>query len=165
MAEEGGRHMRKRVIDRATPGTPTEERHWLDLERLVQAELTSEDAAYPIEAALGMQAGDGWRAQQSGKQTIRLLFDEPRRIRRIHLVFEENDLARTQEFVLRWTPGGGASWQEIVRQQYNFSPPNSSREVEDYVVDIDRLVQLELTIVPDIGGGQARASLARLRLA
>ena len=80
-------------------------------------------------------------------------------------MFEENDLVRTQEFVLRWTPGGGAPWQEIVRQQYNFSPPDSRREVEDYVVDIDSLAQLELTIIPDIGGGDARATLARLRLA
>jgi len=157
--------MRKRVIDQATAEAPAEHQDWLDLEPLVQAEMTSEDAQHPIEVALGMQAGAGWRAQQPGKQTIRLLFDEPRRIRRIQLAFEENELARTQEFVLRWSPGGGASWQEIVRQQYNFSPPDSSREVEDYVVDIDRLAQLELTIVPDISGGEARASLARLRLA
>jgi len=157
--------MRKRVIHLETRENREADQDWLDLEQLLQAELTSEDAGYPIEAALGIQAGAGWRAQQSGKQTIRLLFDEPHRIRRIRLVFEENDLVRTQEFVLRWTPGGGAPWQEIVRQQYNFSPPDSRREVEDYVVDIDSLAQLELTIIPDIGGGDARATLARLRLA
>jgi len=157
--------MRKHVIHQETRGKLDDDQDWIDLEQLIQAELTSEDADHPIEAALGMQAGAGWRAQQPGKQTIRLLFDVPHRIRRIRLVFEENALVRTQEFVLRWTPGGGASWQEIVRQQYNFSPPDSSREVEDYDVDIERLAQLELTIIPDISGGEARASLARLRLA
>jgi len=52
-----------------------------------------------------------------------------------------------------------------VRQQYNFSPPGMSRELEDYVVDLDGLTMLELSIIPDISGGGARASLAQLRLA
>ena len=67
--------------------------------------------------------------------------------------------------MLRWSPDGGVSWQEIVRQQYNFSPPDGSREVEDYSVNLDGLTLLELTIIPDISGGMAHASLARLRLA
>ncbi len=157
--------MRKRIIQEGTQAVPADEQTWLDLGRLVQAELTSEDAEHPIEAALGLQAGPGWRAQQPGKQTIRLLFDEPRSITRIRLVFEENERARTQEFTLRWSPDGGISWEEIVRQQYNFSPPDSRREIEDYVVDIDGLTLLELGIIPDISGGETRASLARLQLA
>jgi hypothetical protein len=157
--------MRKRVIHQGAREAPADDQDWLDLEQLVQAELTSEDSEYPLEAALGMQAGVGWRAQQSGKQTIRLLFDEPLRISHIRLVFEEKEQPRTQEFALRWSPDGGVSWEEIVRQQYNFSPPDSSREVEDYVVDIDGLTQLELNIIPDISGGETRASLARLHLA
>lgn len=157
--------MRKRVINQESAAGPEDEGGWLDLESLVQVELTSEDAEHPIEAALAMQAGAGWRAQQSAKQTIRLLFDKPHWIRRIWLEFVENDRARTQEFVLRWSPDGGVSWQEIVRQQYNFSPPDNSREVEDYTVDIDGMTLLELAIIPDISGGEAHASLARLRLA
>jgi hypothetical protein len=53
----------------------------------------------------------------------------------------------------------------LVRQQYNFSPPATTREVEDYTVNLDRVTALELSIVPDISGGEARASLARLQLA
>jgi len=67
--------------------------------------------------------------------------------------------------VLRWSPDGGESCREIVRQQYNFSPPDMSRELEDYIVDLDGLTMLELSIIPDISGGGARASLAQLRLA
>jgi hypothetical protein len=52
-----------------------------------------------------------------------------------------------------------------VRQQYNFSPPEAVREVEDYDVDLDGVTALELRIVPDISGGSTRASLAQLRLA
>jgi hypothetical protein len=158
--------MRKRIIQQGTgSSTPDSDQEWLDLEQRVTVELTSEDAEYPIESALTMNAGPGWRAQQRGRQTIRLLFDKPHRISRIQLEFQEEERERTQEFVLRWSPDDGASWREIVRQQYNFSPPGMNRELEDYTVDLDGLTWLELSIIPDISGGEARASLARLRLA
>jgi hypothetical protein len=57
------------------------------------------------------------------------------------------------------------SYREIVRQQYNFSPPDNCRELEDYVVELDGLTILELDIIPDICDGGALASLAQLRLA
>jgi len=41
----------------------------------------------------------GWRAADSGTQTIRLIFDEPQKLTRISLVFEESETERTQEFV------------------------------------------------------------------
>ena len=158
--------MRKQIINQGTQGiSPADNQGWLDVEHLVEVELTSEDAEHPIEPALKMNTGSGWRAQQPGKQTIRLRFDKPRRIRRIQLAFQEDERERTQEFVLRWSPDGGASYREIVRQQYNFSPPGMSRELEDYVVDLDGLTMLELSIIPDISGEGARASLAQLRLA
>jgi hypothetical protein len=93
------------------------------------------------------------------------VFDQPQRIERLHLEFHEDQLERTQEFVLRWSSNGGQSYREIVRQQYNFSPPGTTREREDYPVNLDGVTNLELSIVPDISGGPARASLAQLRLA
>jgi hypothetical protein len=82
----------------------------------------------------------------------------------ISLVFEENETGRTQEFVLRWSPNGDSSLKEIVRQQWNFSPPESTREVEEYRVDLSNVSVLELIIKPNIGGGVARASLKNLQL-
>jgi hypothetical protein len=35
-------------------------------------------------------------------------------------MFEENETARTQEFVLQWSSDGGLSVKEIVRQQWTF---------------------------------------------
>jgi len=35
---------------------------------------------------------------------------------------------------LRWSSDVGSSLKEIVRQQWNFSPPESVREVEEYQV-------------------------------
>lgn len=95
---------------------------------------------------------------------IRLVFDHARELRRISLVFEENQISRTQEFLLRWSSDGGRKFQEIVRQQWNFSLPGTTREVEEYRVELSEVNALELVIVPDISGGTARASLKSLRL-
>ena len=157
--------MRKYIIGNGPPDVSATEQGWLDLERLAQVEITSEDVDFPIESALIPGTGKGWQAGQPGEQTIRLLFDEPLRVRRIHLVFQEDGQERTQEFVLGWSPDGGQSYREILRQQYNFSPPGATREVEDYTIDLDGVTALELKIVPDINRGSARASLAKLRVA
>jgi hypothetical protein len=156
--------MRKRLIDRDAPDAPAAEGHWLDLERLSQVEISSEDAAYPIESAL-KGSGPGWRAVQAGEQVIRLLFDDPLKLRQIRVVFDEQHEPRTQEFTLHWSKDHGRSYQEIVRQQYTFSPPATTREAEDYVVELERVTALELRIVPDISRGAACASLRALRLA
>lgn len=157
--------MRKRIIGHGPGEVAAVEPDWMDLDLLAQVEITSEDADYPIESALIPGTGPGWRAAQPGEQTIRLLFDEPRSLRRVHLVFHEDEHERTQEFVLRWSADGGQSYREILRQQYNFSPPAATREVEDYDIELDGVTALELKIVPDISGGNARASLAQLRIA
>jgi hypothetical protein len=158
-----GKPMRKRVMTGNDP--PFRTGRWLDADTLAQVEVSSEDPAYPIEAALTEGTGLGWRASQAGKQVIRVLFDEPRRLRRIRLVFHEANTTRTQEVVLRWSSDGGESYRDVVRQQYNFSPPGTSDEVEDYRVDLDGVTSLEVGIVPDIRGGEACASLKELRLA
>lgn len=156
--------MRKRIIGHG-PHEVAAEPGWLDLEGLAQVEITSEEADHPIESALIPGRGPGWRAAQPGEQTVRLLFDEPLSLKRIHLMFHEGERERTQEFVLRWSADRGQSYREIVRQQYNFSPPAAARQVEDYDIKLDGVTALELKIVPDISGGSARASLAQLRLA
>ena len=157
--------MRKRIIGPGPGEVAAAEPGWLDLEHLAQVEITSEDIDHPIESALIQGMGSGWRAAQPGEQTIRLRFDEPLRLKRIRLLFQEDEQERTQEFVLRWSSDGGQSYREIVRQQYNFSAPEAAREVEDYEVDLDGVMALELKIVPDISRGRARASLAELNVA
>lgn len=141
------------------------DQRWLDLRRLAQVEITSENAAHPIESALLPDTGKYWQASSPGEQVIRLLFDAPIRLSRIRLVFDEEQYMRTQEFALRWLPDGGQSYLELVRQQYNFNPQTTTREVEAYTVNLDRVTILELSIIPDISGGETRASLTRLQLA
>ena len=157
--------MRKRIIAPVQQETESPNQEWLNVEGLADVEITSEDRAHPIESALLPGRAPGWRAAVPGKQTIRLLFAHPQRLQRIWLNFEEPLTERTQEYVLRWSPDGGQSFREIVRQQWNFSPQGATSETEDHHVQLPTVTVLELSIIPDTGGGNAFASLAQLRLA
>ena len=157
--------MRKQIINTVSKIVSRSSEAWLDLESLARVEITSESAEHPIESALIPDCGPGWRAAQPGKQTIRLVFDHPIYITRIHLEFAEKKQPRTQEFSLRWLSEGGQSAQEIVRQQYTFSLLGANLEIEDYHVNLNGVNVLELEIMPDISDGDAYASLAQMRLA
>ena len=137
---------------------------WLDVAALAQVELTSEDPACPIDAALRPSPTPGWRAAEPGAQRIRLVFDHPQALHRLRLVFAEPQQTRTQEFVVRWSADGGQSYRDVVRQQYTFSPPGTVHEVEDYQVLLDGVTHVELRIVPDIQGGDAYATMEEMRL-
>ncbi len=156
--------MRKRLITAAPQTVSPHGGDWLDLEPAAIVEVTSEEADFPVESALVSGETRGWRAAVPGTQTIRLVFDQPQELRCISLVFEEEQITRTQEFVLQWSSDGGRSFRELVRQQWNFSPPETIREVEEYRVQLADVTVLELTIVPHNSGGKACASLKRLRL-
>ena len=94
--------MRKRVIPHGTAESPADDLDWLDLEPRVQVELTSEDPEYPVEGALVRQTGAGWRALQPGKQTVRLLFDEP------HTGLDPRGIRTIKESILTWADRGAA---------------------------------------------------------
>ena len=157
--------MRKRIVGRAQQEAVLADQDWLNVERLADVEVTSEDPRYPIEAALVSGRGSGWRAAEPGRQTMRLLFTSPQRLRRIWLVFAESTIERTQEYVLRWSSDGGQSFHEIVRQQWNFSPRGATWETEDHRVELSDVAILELSIIPDTSGNLAFASLVQLRIA
>jgi hypothetical protein len=99
--------MRKRLITQVPQVGPRTDRHWFDLASIATVEVTSETKDHPVESALLLSETRGWRAAQPGAQLIRLLFDHPLRVKRISLVFEETENARTQEFVLRWSSDFG----------------------------------------------------------
>src|ERR1700739_2252096 len=144
--------MRKRLINPTTERLGALGQGWLDLELAAVVEVTSEDEDFPVESAFASEDARGWRAAAPGSQTIRLIFDRPQRLRCVSLVFEEGETARTQEFVLRYFSNGGSKVKEIVRQQWNFSPPESIREVEQYQVDLYDVEVLELVIKTEISG-------------
>jgi hypothetical protein len=158
--------MRKKIVS-PTPSQPSRsEEEWLKLDEIASAEVTSEDPNFPIDSALTM-AGEsrGWRAAEAGKQTIRIIFDQPQAIRRIRLEFSETECERTQEFTLKWSGETAGPFREIVRQQWNFSPGGSSTEAEDYQVRLPNVAVLELTIRPELDQGKGIATLARWSIA
>src|SRR5437763_13762248 len=156
--------MRKRLITPIPQDAPPRDEEWLDLDGAAVVEVTSEEKDYPVESALVSGEMRGWRAADPGTQTIRLIFDQPQRLGRISLVFEENEIKRTQEFVLRWSPDSGRSFRDIVRQQWNFSPPDTVREVEEYQVELSDVTVVELIIVLYKSSRAARASFWNQRL-
>jgi len=153
------------MIDDILPGNKSSTSSWLDLEALADVEISSEDSDYPIEAALLPNRGHGWRAGKPGTQTIRLLFKQPQNLHKIQLGFLESAVTRTQEYVLRWSIDHGQTFQEIVRQQWNFSPDGSTIETEEHALALADVTVLELMITPDINSQAVFASLEKLRIA
>jgi hypothetical protein len=158
--------MRKRIVGpKPVTGRQKAGQAWLDLEQIATVEVTSEEPDFPVESVFSSEDGTGWRASQKGLQQIRIIFDQPVTLRRIQLHFLEPDLERTQEFSVRWSSAEGGPPQEIVRQQWNFSPASSTSEVEDYEVSLDGVAVLELAITPDLTRREAPATLAKWRVA
>ncbi len=159
--------MIKRVLNSAAPPSVAvrPDPIWLTTDDILEVAVTSESDTHPLEAALAPEESHGWRAASPGPQTVRVRFPQPRPLRFVRVVVEESERERTQQLVLRAAPAADGPWRELVRQQFNFSPAGATREEENFRVDLPSIAALELTIVPDIGGGDARASLQQLRIA
>jgi hypothetical protein len=158
--------MRKRVaIEASIQNRSKSPESWLDIEHMATVEVTSEHPDFPIESVFSEGNVSGWRALDKGEQRIRIIFDQPVSIRRIHLRFVEAGIERTQEFTIGWAGADGGPIKELVRQQWNFSPGGSTGEVEDYGVRLDAVSFLELAIRPDLQREDTPATLAEWRIA
>ena len=131
-------------------------------------QVTSEDAEHPIDNAFDHSRGPGgsrWIAVGPGEQTVTLLFDSPQTIRKIGVEIEELAVSRTQELSLAVSSDGGRTYRELVRQEFNFSPPGTSFERELWSASAAGVTHLRLEIKPDKGGRAGRATLTSLALA
>jgi hypothetical protein len=159
--------MRKSIVSPSAVATTPISDLWRDLERIARVEISSEDEQFPIEHALGKKVTTGWRAAGTGPQLIRLHFDEPLNIKRLHLHFADKTAERSQEFAVY--AGSGPELKEVVRQQWSFSPHGSTEEIEDYTVNLSGITTLEVRIDPDRSHdpkqSQNYASLQSLKLA
>lgn len=156
--------IRKRIVDSGQPSTPRQE---LDVSSCATVLVTSESVDHPIDHAFDTRRGPGgsrWVAREPGEQTLTLAFDAPQDIRRVVLEIEEPEVQRTQELELAVSSDGGRSYREILRQEYNFSPPGTSFEREEWTVAADAVTHLRLGIRPDKGGKPCRATVTSLVL-
>jgi hypothetical protein len=142
----------------------TRDEGWLDVERAAVVEMTSEDKDFPVEAAFASGDARGWRAAAPGTQTIRLIFDQPQKLKYISLVFEENRDPAHARVRSAMVAGRRELAQRNCASAVEFQPTRAIRELEEYQVELSNVAVLELVIKPNIGGGLARASLKNLRL-
>jgi len=157
--------MQKRILVEHSSDTLRSSANWLDLEEIADVEVSSENPDYPIESALLPDRGEGWRAAKPGKQTIRLLFKPAQHIHCVSLEFVETEFQRTQEYALRVSQDNGKGFEEMVRQQWNFSPDGSTSETELHRIEKENVTHIELIITPDIQHQQTVATLKRLQVA
>lgn len=162
--------MRKSLIDQSASASnaTTPQDHWLDIDALAAIQITSEDPQFPVDNALKGEPSIGWRAAAKGPQFIRLNFDAPTAIRRIHLHFVETGCERSQEIAI-YAASDKGELREVVRQQFTFSSGGSTEEIEDYTVNLSGVTTLEIRIDPDRSHdpthSQNFATLQSLRLA
>ena len=158
--------LRKQIV-RSQASTPTPAPGEIDIAAVATVLVTSEAPEHPVDHAFDAHRGPGgsrWIAGEPGEQTLILAFDAPQAIRRVILEVEEPEVARTQELQLAVSTDGGRTYREVLRQEYNFSPPGTSFEREDWTLDAVGVTHLRLMIRPDKGGKPCRGTITSLAL-
>ena len=158
--------LRKQII-KPSQETPAPMPGEIDIAAVATVQVTSEDPRIPWTTPSITQRGPGgtrWVAGEPGEQAVILAFDAPQTIRQIILEVEETEVARTQELQLAVSNDGGQTYRELLRQEFNFSPPGTTFEREDWAVTAEGVTHLRLQIKPDKGGKPCRATITSLVL-
>src|SRR3954454_11992527 len=158
--------LHKQIIKSPT-SLPTQTPGEIAIAAVATVLVTSEAAEHPVDHAFDGHRGPGgsrWEAGEPGEQTLILAFDAPQAIRRVALEVEEPEAARTQELQLAISTDGGRTYREVLRQEYNFTPPGTTFEREDWAVSVEGITHLRLVIRPDKGGKPCRATITTLAL-
>jgi hypothetical protein len=130
--------------------------------------VTSEDPEHPVDHAFDSYRGLGgtrWIAGEPGEQTVIVAFDAPEAVGRVILEVEETEVVRTQELQLAISSDGGQTYREVLRQEYNFSPPGTTFEREDWAISAAGVTHLRLHVKPDKADKPCRVTLTSLLVA
>jgi hypothetical protein len=159
--------LRKQIVPRRS-SEPLPFENEISVADVATVQVTSEEADHPIDNAFDHNRGPGgsrWIAAEPGEQTLILLFDRPQTIRKIGLEVEDLAVSRTQELSVSVSSDGGRTYRELVRQEFNFSPPDTTFEREIWSTAATAVTHLRVEIKPDKGGRTGRATLTSLTLA
>ena len=159
--------LRKKLL-RADPGAPAAVAGEKDIAAIAAVLMTSEAADHPIDNLFDGRRGPGgsrWVAADPGDQEVVLVFDAPQSIRTIGLEIEEREASRTQELQVSASRDGGRTYEELVRQEYTFSPTGATFERERWSVALAGVTHLRVAIRPDKGNQTFRATLTSLSVA
>lgn len=146
---------------------PTPRTGEIDVAATATVFVTSEAADHPIDNVFDDRSGPGgsrWVAGEPGQQELTLAFDAPQTIRQLTLEVEEREVHRQQELWISVSADGGQTWRELLRQEFVFSPPDTTFEREDWSLSGEAVTHVRLVIKPDKGGKPCRATLTSLAL-
>lgn len=158
--------LRKQIIERHSTAQILSSGE-IDIAAVATVLVTSESPDHPVDHAFDGRRGLGasrWIAAQAGEQELILAFDTPQTIRRVGLEVEGPEVARTQDLHLSTSCDGGQTYRELLRQEYNFSPPDTTFEREQWAVKAEGVTHLRFVIRPDKGGKPCRATLTAVVL-
>ena len=124
------------------------EEGWLDLVRCATFEVTSEEAAHPLENALTPDSGK-WIASTPASKSFGSHSMKRRTFRGSFYCSKRLPLLEARSCSCL-AAGGTSTWQEGVR--FNFSPPNTTQERENFTVWLERVATLELRSGKKRGG-------------
>ena len=158
--------LRKQIVPKQV-GEPAFLEGEIPVADVAVVQVTSERADHPIDHAFDQRRGPGgsrWIADAPGEQAVTLVFDRPQTIRQVGVEVEELEVGRTQELLVSVSLDGGRTYREVVRQEFNFSPPETTFERESWRVPESAVTHLRVDIKPDKGGRVGRATLTSLTL-
>ena len=165
--EPQGRVMLRKQIIKPHPATQGITPGEIDIASVAMVQVTSESPEHPIDHVFDEhrgQRGTRWIAGEPGEQIVILAFDSPQTIRHVSLEVQEPEVTRTQELQLSLSCDGGQNFRELLRQEYNFSPPGTTFEREDLAISAQGVTHLRLVIKPDKRGVPCLATLTSLVL-
>lgn len=159
--------MLRKTVLKATPPKSQAGTGEIDIAAVASVVVTSESPNHPVDNAFDRNRGPGaseWVAEDPGEQSIVLAFDSPQAIRRIAIEVEEKKVARSQEIQVLISRDHEFTYDQLLHQGFNFSPPGTSFEREQWQVDLKGITHLQVRIMPDTAGKSCHARLTTLDL-
>jgi len=158
--------VRKHLLGEEPAQSPAQTNE-IDIAATATIGYSSEDPAHPIDNMIDGRYGAGatrWvAAAPNTTEQILFSFDEPQTLARIAFEVEETQRERTQEIRIEVSTDNGATYRQILMQQYSFSPGGGTLQREDLRFDLSGVTHVLLRIVPN-QSGSGTATVTSLRL-
>jgi hypothetical protein len=159
--------LRKQIIQELPRAEAALKADAKDIASIATVLVTSESPDHPVDHLFDAKSGRGgtrWMAAADGEQTVIVAFDTPQVIREVSLETEELATSRTQALVLSLSRDGGRTYREVLRQEFTFSPPDTTFERENWTVPADGVTHVRVVVQPDKGNAPRRATLTSLTI-
>jgi hypothetical protein len=159
--------LRKQIIKELPRAEAASKADAKDIASIATVLVTSESPDHPVDHLFDARDGRGgtrWVAAADGEQAVIVAFDTPQVIREVSLEVEELDTSRTQALVLSLSRDGGRTYREILRQEFTFSPPDTTFERENWTVPAESVTHVRVVVQPDKGNAPRRATLTSLTI-